>query len=358
MNQSLLPEAKDLGVYVQERAFAEMLWPNFFPVRNVMSLSYETLIGSKGAPVAADVVTWDTSAPEKTRKAISKLTGEIPPIRMKKKMSEKDLIDYYAAKNSGYAGIQQILDLVYGDTDACVDGVNARLEWLALKALSQTYVALSKTTNGGGVVTASNIDFQMPTANKKCASVVWSATASTTKPITDFRTVVAAARLAGVKLKYALMDVTDFGYFTASTETQNTVYAMLGTSKITIAPTLEMANNALRSYGLPEILLIEQSITTETEGAHTQTSANPWVTGHVTFVPDMVVGDMLSGPIMEELNPPKQVTQTKVGPILVSKYSEVDPVAEYTKGEANAFPSWPTVNSCYSLYTLNASTWA
>jgi hypothetical protein len=66
---------------------------------------------------------------------------------------------------------------------------------------------------------------------------------------------------------------------------------------------------------------------------------------------------MLFAPIAEETNPPKQVTQTKVDGVLISKYSDVDPVMEFTKGESNAFPSWTRVDECFNLYTL-ATTWA
>jgi hypothetical protein len=66
---------------------------------------------------------------------------------------------------------------------------------------------------------------------------------------------------------------------------------------------------------------------------------------------------MLYGPIAEETNPPKQVTQAKKGPILISKWSDVDPVAEYTKGELNAFPSWPIIDRVLSLDTESTTTW-
>jgi hypothetical protein len=72
---------------------------------------------------------------------------------------------------------------------------------------------------------------------------------------------------------------------------------------------------------------------------------------------DLKCGDMLYGPIAEETNPPKQVTQAKKGNILVSKWSDVDPVAEYTKGESNVFPSWPTVDRALILDTEHTTTW-
>ena len=66
---------------------------------------------------------------------------------------------------------------------------------------------------------------------------------------------------------------------------------------------------------------------------------------------------MLYAPIAEVLRPPKQALQEVRENILISKYSEIDPVKEWTKGETNAFPSWGSINECFNLYTL-ATSWS
>lgn len=360
MYQSLLNEIskKNLDTYVSKRVYKEMYWPGFFPLKQTPFLSYETLIGSEGAPVAADIVAYNASAPEKTRRVIDKLTGTIPPIRMKKRMTETDLNLYNQLKAMASPDQNALLNLVFGDIDACVEGVNARLEWMTLKALSKGEIILSKDVNAG-IITESKIDFQVSASHKNGAATVWSASVSTTTPITDIEAIYNKARLEGVTLSLVLMDRTAFGQLRNSTETQNFVrpYTLAGLTKVVRAPSLSVVNEALKDNGLPQIVIIDQSITVETED-HVQTTANPWNTGYISFLPQQTVGNMLYGPIAEETNPPKQVTQTKVGPILISKYSSVDPVEEFTKGELNAFPQWASVDQCWMMNVLNASTWA
>jgi hypothetical protein len=367
MEHSILKEStsKNLEVYLKNRVYEQLYYPDFFPIKFVNQLSYETLIGSKGNRVAADIVTYNASAPEKTRKVIDRLTGEIPPIRMKKIMKETDLNDYNILKATGATNMQQLLDLVFGDVDACVDGVNGRLEWLAIQALSRGQVSLS-TTNSAGIITQNSIDFQLPSANKEveaAANNYWTTGAySTNTPITDIDTIVAEAKVAGSSIKYVVMNHSKWVAFRTSTQVQNYCSAVfVGGSVVKLVPTLQQVNDMLVSQGLPTVIVVDTSVTIET-AAHTQTAYDPWLDSsaadrYVLFCPELPLGNMLVGPIAMETNSPKQCAMAKKGHILVSKWSTVDPINEITMGETNAFVSWPTIDQCYILDTESHTTW-
>jgi len=355
---------KNLQSYLNERVYDKLYWPTFFPLKSTPYLSYETLIGSKGNRVAADIVAYDVSAPLKTRKTVSKLSGEIPSIRMKKKMTETDLNTYNILKAMAKPEQTALLDLIFGDVDACVEGPNARLEWIIFQALSKGQITLSTTTNAGGVITEEAIDFGLPTASKQVAAVAWTtANYATSTPITDIETVMTAAGTLGIKPRYILMNHSKWLAFRVSTQVLDFVapYAIYGGVRKKRAPNLTIANEALLSEGYPMIVIIDTRISYE-DVNHTITSVDPWLDSSaadrfVVFLEDLKCGDMLYGPIAEETNPPKQVIQAKKGPILISKWSDVDPVAEYTKGELNAFPSWPTIDRVMNLDSESTTTW-
>ena len=359
MEYSLLSKElnkKNLQSYLNARVYDKLYWPSFFPLKSTPYLSYETLIGSKGNRVAADIVAYDVSAPLKTRKTVSKLSGEIPSIRMKKKMTEADLNTYNILKAMAKPEQTALLDLVFGDVDACVEGANARLEWMVFQALSKGLITLSKTTNAGGVITEEDIDFGLPAASKQVVAVAWTvANYATTTPITDIETVMTAAGDLGIKPRYILMNKSKWLAFRVSSQVLDFVapYALYGGVRKKRAPNLNIANEALQSEGFPTIIIIDTRISYESV-EHAITSVDPWLNSDdrfVTFLEDLKCGDMLYGPIAEETNPPKQVLQAKKGPILISKWSDVDPVAEYTKGELNAFISWPTIDRVMILDT-------
>ena len=88
MERSLIRQVnkKNMSARLNSRHVKPMYYPNFFTPKRVTSLKWETLVGEKGAPVIADVVSFDSSAPEKTREVISKMSGDIPKTAVKRGM--------------------------------------------------------------------------------------------------------------------------------------------------------------------------------------------------------------------------------------------------------------------------------
>lgn len=354
---------KTLEVYLKNRVYDKLYYLDFFPIKYVNTLKWETLIGSQGNRVAADVVTYNSSAPQKTRSVIKSLTGDIPPIRISRPMSETDINDYNVAKAMG-RGIDQLLPLIYNDIDFCVDGVNARLEWLAIRAMAGGTITLT-TTNNAGVITQAAIDFGLPTANKEVeagANYYWTTAAyATNTPITDIQTIVAEAKTTGSIIKYMIMNLSKFIAFATSTQVQNyTSASYVSGAWVKLTPTLAQVNEMLASRGLPQIVVVDTSITIE-NADHTRTAVDPWLDAagadrYVLFTPTLQLGNTYVGPIAAETNSPKQVEMAKKGHILVSKWSDFNPVTEWTMAETNAFPVWPTIDSCYILDTESHTT--
>jgi len=354
---------KGLDTYLKGRVFDNLLWPNFFPFKQTTRLSTETLIGAKGNRVAADVVSYDTPAPQKKRPAVDKMVVDIPAIRVSRRMSEKDLNDYFMLLAlADDASQKQALELVFDDVNFAIDAVNARLEWLALQLLSHGTITLDGTVNVGPIT--GQIDYQLPAANKEyigssggtaAATHYWTAAvAATNDPITDIRSVVREAKGYGVNLRYLTMNESKWADLQQSTAMQNFCRAFLvdGVAYRTV-PSLAVANSALVAENLPKIIVLDTRITIENSD-HTQTSVDPWLhtdDRFVTFLEDLQVGDMYWAKTAEEWAPPKQAMHSKAGPILVSKYSETNPVSEWTVGLLNAFPSWPTIDRAWILNT-------
>ena len=57
-----------MAARLNTRHVKPVVFPNFFGVKRKTSLKWETLTGEKGAPVMADVISFDASAPQKTRR--------------------------------------------------------------------------------------------------------------------------------------------------------------------------------------------------------------------------------------------------------------------------------------------------
>lgn len=340
--------------YLKERQYEAMYWATFFPRKDVAQLNATTLIGSKGSRIAAAVISYNAKTPEAGRKTISKKTFNIPKIAIKRVKSEIEILEQ--RMTLAMLGANAVISDYFEDIDYVYDAVNGRMEWFALQALSLTKLQLSTTNNTNGIVNEEVVDFGMPTANKKVVSVIWStANAATMDPIADFKAVVKAGRALGLKFKYMLMHPDAYDLMTGATLFQ--AYFKNTALNVVAGMSLENINTVLRSLNLPEIVVIESMVAIENKAGVT-TEVNPWDANHITFITEVKQGNMYNGPIAEEIEKPLDVMQSKRDNVLVSVKKEFDPVAVITKGEANAFPSWPMVDRCMSLYIANASTWA
>lgn len=362
MERSILIDSfnkADMEAYVNRRRedfLKKAFWNKFFPLKYTTNLTWESLSGSGGNPVMADVIEYNASAPIKTRRVVSKTTGDIPKIAIKRQMDEKDYNDYNILKALANDGNKNaLLDLVFNDIDFCYTGVMARTEFLAMQALSYGSIALT-TSNNNGIITEVDCDFGIPTGNKTAVTLQWSQASGAT-PLTDIRTVTKNAAASGYPLNYMLMDRTALGELTANTQVQNE-FAVLRNTTIKAEPTLEDLNRLLSARLLPQIIVVDSNTRFES-AAHSLTNVAAWKNGYVTFIPDMNVGNVLHGPIAEETSPSvsKKALMTKRDHILISKWSELEPFGEFTKGQANAFPRFNDVDNIFIL-KVDATTWA
>jgi hypothetical protein len=343
--------------YLTARQYDQLYWPTFFPIQDVNSLDAKTLIGAVGSRVIGHVISYNAKSPEAGRKTLTTKYFDIPKTAQARVRDEKDILEQ--AISRAIRGQDAVIEDYYNDADFVRDSCDARMEWYALQAISNTKLQLTTSNNPQGIVNESVVDFGMPSANKKVVAVTWTTGhAATMTPIVDIKAVVKAARDAGVTFQRMLMHPDVFDLITGSTEFQTACKSLLvGESQLLGLMSLDVVNKVLTSLRLPSITLIETSVGVEgKDGTITQT--NPFSSTHITFIPEIKLGNMYNGPIAEEIEVPPDVIQAKRGNILVSMKKDWNPVKVTTKAECNVFPSWPTVDRCYSMYISSASTWA
>jgi len=359
---------KSMGTYLDKRKWMLRYYPDYFPLKSTPFLTYEVLVGIMGIS-AADLVSFNSSAPEKTRRVLDRLSGSLPAIRVKRTMDENAINQYLVAKNTikNDADMVALLDMVFNDLDFVVESVQQRCEWLALQALSQTTISLNQT-NSAGVITEELINFGLPTANREvCADAnhYWTvATKTTNTPITDITTIVLEALKKGVKIAHVLMNPTKFIDFRSSDEVKDFIYGiMVSESGLTpgMAPTLATINKVLLESGLPDIRIINTFIDLETKD-HDITATDPWLDSggtdkRVLFIPDGPLGSMLHGPIAAESVKDPGIVQKKVGHVLVQSVCQQDPIMVSTIGLANTFVAFNRINEVWNLNSESHTTW-
>lgn len=348
---------KDMTAVLVAYTLSSFYYPTLFPLKFTPTLTWKQLQANAGAPIAADVVSYNSSAPKKSRQVVGRLSGDINKIDVSREKEETDLNEYYQLQRYANTteGAQALLDWIYNDVEFCFNAVNARLEWLCLRAASTGKIVLN-SDNNNGVVTENAVDFLIPATQKTGVNIVWSNAASAT-PIATLKAKVKAAKALGFKLPYAFMDQDTFDNMAATAEVQKFaatwVQNALQTQQV---PSVDTVNAALSNANLPKIIIIESFIQIEKPDG-SRSNVAPWEAGVVALVPSTVLGNTWYGPQADDMVTDSVASKARRAHILVKKYCREEPaVTEVTRGMANAFPALANANQTFLIDTLN-TTW-
>lgn len=354
MERTLIKQVnvKNMQARLNNRAVKPVYFLNFFGIVQKTSLKWETLTGEKGAPVVADVISYDASAPQKKREVVGKMSGDIPKTAVKRSMNESAWNEYQQLSRdvAGDANLKSILDLAFADQDFVYNSVRGRFEWWCMQLMSKGGFTLN-STNNNGIVTEEFVGCGMPVANQKVSSVNW-ATSATADGLQDIEDVVTTAGENGVTIRYVVMRSSDFALLKKQTATINKLKAWINTSAKVVV-TKQVVNEYLSAQENPvQIVIVNPAVRIE-DKSHNRTTVNPWEANRVCFVEDLMVGDIQHGPIAAENSEAykKQAICTKKDFVFLSKWSELEPFAEWTKAEANAVP---VINDPEAMYILKA----
>jgi hypothetical protein len=327
-----------------------------FPQAFTSNLSWETLSSDGNMTVAADVVAHDASVKLKSRPDTVLQTGSIPKMGLLNKVTEKQLHDLYALQNNPRNLENEIYRIIFGDIPRAYGGVHARLEMLAMKAVSTGVVTTTQGTDNNGInVTAT---YGIPDANKSGVPVVWSS-ASTATPIADLKAKAKAMKAAGFSPQRILMDEATFDNLVAADEVKAMYSGLLGLSAALLNPNVEQINTVLVANRLPAITIVDSAVAIEgLDGA--QSIVNPWSTGKVAFLSTPTAGriqwTLTAEEKMQGYNDPAAITANR-DLVRITRWNEKNPFAVFTKGEAVAFPVLDNPKGIFLLNTANVTTW-
>lgn len=298
--------------------------------------------------VAADVVSLDSSLPLKRRSTVTQASGTIPKLGIKMRKGERELSSINVMRAKG-AREAEVAARVFDDVAKVIRAMDVRKEIMFQMALSTGQCLVEDGENEGTGVRAS---FGYRAANA-CKSVKPWGDGAGAKPLDDLRALFDAAGAQGVSPAHVFLSRKYFDYLRASA--QGRLFGAQGV--VAVKPELLMAAGvepmltALRGEFGAEFHVVMQSYRVEGPDGRGR-MVRPWAEASVVAVPDAKVGRLVYGTLAEETNPAPGVTYQKVGThVLVSKFSRVDPIEEYTAAQAVCLP---VIDGAGEIFTLQA----
>lgn len=359
---------KDLDAYINANAQnAELKYKSYFPTLYTPLLTFESINATASLIVAASIVGFDSKAPRKGRPAVQKLAGDIPKLDIARSKTETDLNVYrmllYAISSAtaannpagAVAAKNRMVEWMYEDSTFTINGVNGRLELMAKMVASTGEYTVTPANNPGGTTTPMTVKFGIPGGNIANSGTNWWANAATSKPITDLKAKVAAARTQGINLKYATMDQLTFDQMILSDEIikyaagyLNNLTALQGLQVITV----ESINSLLNKMNLPQIRIWDSYVNIEDQAGN-QTSTSGWTLGNVTLSESPTFGNTqhtTPGEAFVEAGVSKAVTQFSEF-IMCKSWATEDAIEVVTKATAYATPVLNSPDRIFILKT-------
>jgi len=319
------------------------------PAVTVPTLEYEYVLGANGSPAGAvpmaHVMGWDSEAPMAGRKGYNQpfppeatVRGELPPIKRKAKLSEKEIIKFKQPR-PGTSDEEDVVNYVYDLTADLVTSIQSRIEWLGMQAISEDVI----TINSEGVDV--QVDFGIPTtqqfnvATDANFSGVWTDTTNS-NAVTDLDYIANGFEVVhGFRPAKMLCD-------------QTTNLLLLTNLKLLElirgpgAPTIRLTQDELDAlFGIYELPTLQPYNVVLYEENHdgSTVAVRPFNRNKAVLLPPdgIEVGNVLYGPTAEARSIPG-VAYTQYAPGIVgSVYGKDEPPAEFVKVAAVAFPTLP-----------------
>ena len=336
-----------------------LAWQQLFPLKFTPKFDIKGLEGDEGIPVTADRVAFNSKAPKKTRQNIGSWSGKLGKIAVSREKDELEINEYkdlsrLAAISSNPATARYLVDLVYDDVKFVNDALNYRVEADSLRigcSGKQTYNA----KYDGDMVTADEINFNVPSANFGGVATIWSTanSADGLKDIFNGQKKIAQKGLA--KPMYAIMEQAAFDKLVAQAATAKRLFPRYDQTLVTADMiTLETINTYMRGKGWPQILVIDSYATVEAKDG-TRETLKPWNENVVVLSPVPQLGYTYYKPVPNVEN--VGALQAQGSFYKLTRYSELNPMLEVTMGEAYIQPGLTNRNSLVFINTNNASGW-
>jgi hypothetical protein len=129
----------------------------FLPNQDIDDIEFQAFLGERLDEDVAKVTTWDVEAPIGKRQGVSKIMGQLPPIKKKWRVNEEER---YKLRRLQGGNNQPIIDQIYNDTFKGGRAIAARLEQLRGEALHKGMLEIRDYDADSGVGVNQDVDFE------------------------------------------------------------------------------------------------------------------------------------------------------------------------------------------------------
>ncbi|MEE9408265.1 MAG: major capsid protein [Polaribacter sp.] len=305
-------------------------------------MTYESISGNF-TRITADVVSFDSPAPIKTRGSFKRASGDITKMALKFLLTEKQMNTIrILSKDEGRK--KELIKKIFNDTEACIVGIKEKIEQAHLLGFSGGVTLIEDDKNVG---TGIRIDYNIPKGNQFGAVTKWSD--DDAKPIDDIKRIKRNAMHSGEYPNTIWMDSYIVDKLLNNAQVKE-LFAFNLNFVGTNVPMLseEQLKSVFKTNLKLDLMVVDRTFVHEKDGKRTVSQG--WTPNMVVFTTGVKVGALVYSTLAEEEFQQESVEYAKPNSyILIKKDGTTDPVSEKTAGEALVIPVLQNVESLFYL---------
>lgn len=318
-----------------------LAWPQLFPLKYTPKFDIKGLEGDEGIPVTADRVAFNTRSPKKSRKTIDSWSGKLGKYSVSRDKDELEINEYRdlqtlsAANAEDPATAKYLVDLVYNDIDFVNNAMDYKVELDSMR-IGSSGVQDFDATYDGDMAQADTINFNVPSDNFGGVPTTWDTTdtADALKDIADWQRKI--TKKGRRKPMYAFLERTAFDDICNQKAVAKRLFPLADQTLVSSDMiSLDAINAYMLGKGWPQLVVLDTYVTVEKKDG-TRETIKPWSENVVVLSPVAQLGWTYYKPVPLVENTDALQVQ---GPYYkVTRYSEVNPMAETTMAEAYVQP--------------------
>lgn len=303
----------------------------FLPDTTVDDINFSANVGGNGLSRPAEFRSYDAESQITGRGTARKITGELPPISVKTRVSEYNRLKLRHLT-------PELRDAIEEDAVELAKQIHARAEIARGELLQTGKVTIAE--NG----LALEADFARKASHTQTAATLWGAGGNVIDDLLAWQSIYRATNGSGPARALVSQKI-------LSTVIRNPTVAeaVYGSNPGTRLVRLSDLNDLLASHGLPAFEVYEAKV----QGAAApQEVLDP---NKLLFLPDSGrnIGKTLWGTTAEALDSDYAIDSTEAPGIVAGTYSDKDPVAQWTKVSAIMLPIAPNTDLTLSATVLS-----
>lgn len=331
------------------------LGSGLFPAKKKAGLDLSWLKGSKGLPVSLMPSAFDTKATFRDRIGFEKLETEMPFFREGFKIKEKDRQELLRVADSDDPYARAIIDRVFDDANALIDGANVVPERMIMQLL------FPENGNAGIAIRANGVEYVYnydPNGTWKGSNYtalaggdLWTAPA-TADPFKAFKTAKDGVRTrTGTELTIAIMNTFTFNLLAAAEAVKNRYLST--TSRSLSYLTDDEVKAVVSGTSRLQIAIYDKQYADEDKVAHAFVPD-----GYVALVPAGALGSTWYGTTPEEADlmasPEAEVSIVNTG-VAITRVVEPHPVNINTFASEIILPSYERMDEVAVIKVIDES---